>query len=279
MEDVARFAGVNKATVSRALKGDPRISSATRDKVWNAAKVLGYRLDRTASVLSGGRTGLAAVVLENLKPWFSPLFFCGLNRVLGKAGMEILLKLPGFNNDVLEASLISRRVDCILLAGNGEGIAPARFLLSKIPVVTAGFSIAETPSVLVSEQETLSRLRSVSSGRPLCLVSGTSPLFPFLSRSIANSETAREECFWIMDDWAPEDVGCRVRFGCVCALPEEPVRSGFFRLEWPAFEMGVAVGRLLIKTLSGKDVFPTHLLPVPLLRDTMGEKLLFEKMN
>ncbi len=279
MEDVARFAGVNKATVSRALKGDPRISSATRDKVWNAAKVLGYRLDRTASVLSGGRTGLAAVVLENLKPWFSPLFFSGLNRVLGNGGMEILLKLPGFNNDVLEASLISRRVDCILLAGSGEEMEPDRFLLSKIPVVTAGFSIAQTPSVLVSEQETLSRLRSVASGRQLCLVSGPSPLFPFLSRSIANSEAAREECFWIMDDCTPEDVGCGVRFGCICTPPEEPVRAGFFRLEWPAFEMGVAVGRLLMKTLSGKDVFPTRLLPVPLVRDTMGEKLLFEKMN
>ena len=279
MEDVARFAGVNKATVSRALKGDPRISSVTSEKVWNAAKTLGYRIDRTASGLSGGKTGLAAVVLESLRPWFSPLFFSGLNRVLGNAGMDILLKMPGFSDDALEASLVSRRVDCILLAGSGEGMAPSRFLLPQIPVVTAGFSNAETPSVFVSEQETLSRLRSVSSGRPLRFVSGTSPLFPFLSRSITDSEAAPEEYFWIMDGCVPEDVGRTVRFGCVCTLPEEPVRTGFFRIEWPAFEMGVAVGRLLMKASSGKDVFPTRLMPVPLVRDPAGEKILFGKMN
>ncbi|MBP9028047.1 MAG: LacI family DNA-binding transcriptional regulator, partial [Aminivibrio sp.] len=45
MEDVARLAGVNKATVSRALRGDSRISQTTREKVWKTAKELGYRLD------------------------------------------------------------------------------------------------------------------------------------------------------------------------------------------------------------------------------------------
>lgn len=279
MEDVARFAGVNKATVSRALKGDPRISSFTSEKVWNAAKTLGYRIDRTASGLSGGKTGLAAVVLESIRPWFSPLFFSGLNRVLGNAGMDILLKMPGFNEDALEASLVSRRVDCILLAGSGERILPSRFLLAQIPCVTAGFSIPETPSVLVSEQETFSRLRAISSGRPLRFVSGTSPLFPFLSRCTANFDTNPEDLFWIMDDCVPEDLEYPVRFGCVCSFPEEPLRTGFFRLEWPAFEIGVAVGRLLLKALSGKQTFPTCLLPVPLVRDLVGDKILFGKMN
>ena len=48
MDDVARLAGVNKATVSRALKGDHRISPATREKVWKSAKVLGYHPDAVA---------------------------------------------------------------------------------------------------------------------------------------------------------------------------------------------------------------------------------------
>ncbi len=52
MSDVARAAQVNKATVSRVLRGDPRISSATSEKVWAAIKDLGYRPDAIARGLS-----------------------------------------------------------------------------------------------------------------------------------------------------------------------------------------------------------------------------------
>ncbi len=277
MEDVARAAGVNKATVSRALKGDSRISSATREKVWNAAKELGYRLDLTASGLSGGRTGLVAIVLEKLKPWFNPLFFSGVNRVLAKAGMDFLLKMPGFNWDALSGSLTSRRVDCILFAGSGEGkiVSPAQFL--QIPAVTVGFRIEGLPAVLVSEKETISRLRFIASGRPLRLASGLSPLFPFLSESIADTDADTEDVFGVFDDCAPETE--TIHSGCLCVLPGDPGREGFFSLEWPAFEMGVTVGRLLLKVIAGKETYPTCCMPVPLLRDPSGEKLLFEKMN
>lgn len=58
MEDVAKLANVNKATVSRALKGDSRISASTRERVWKAAKALGYQPDAVARGLSSNRTGL-----------------------------------------------------------------------------------------------------------------------------------------------------------------------------------------------------------------------------
>jgi DNA-binding LacI/PurR family transcriptional regulator len=43
MQDVANIAGVSCATVSRALKGDPRISARTKQKVLLAVKQLGYK--------------------------------------------------------------------------------------------------------------------------------------------------------------------------------------------------------------------------------------------
>jgi LacI family transcriptional regulator len=276
MEDVARIAGVNKATVSRSLKGDSRISPATRERVWAAAKEVGYRLDLAASSLSGGRTGLAAVVFESLRPCFSQLFFSGLNRVLAKSGMDILLKMPDFNADALMDMLSARHVDCMLLAGNGKE-PPSLSAPFPFPVVTAGFDLPGVPAVVVSERETLSRLETVSGGRPLRLASGPSPLFTFLSRSIPNVCADEEDTFVILDDMEPNALS--VDCDCIAALPEDPVCSELFRLEWPAFEMGSAAGRLLLKALAKKGSLPREVQTVPLLREPSGEKLLFEKIN
>ena len=50
MSEVAKLAGVSEVTVARALKGKGRIAPATKAHVIKAAQVLGYRLQRTASV-------------------------------------------------------------------------------------------------------------------------------------------------------------------------------------------------------------------------------------
>jgi len=42
MEDVAKAVGVSAATVSRALRGDGRISVARRSAVEAAARAMGY---------------------------------------------------------------------------------------------------------------------------------------------------------------------------------------------------------------------------------------------
>ncbi|MGB4096800.1 MAG: LacI family DNA-binding transcriptional regulator, partial [Acetomicrobium sp.] len=43
MVDVAKEAGVDKATVSRVLRGDPRISLKTRERVWEVIRRLDYK--------------------------------------------------------------------------------------------------------------------------------------------------------------------------------------------------------------------------------------------
>ncbi|MFO1451777.1 MAG: LacI family DNA-binding transcriptional regulator [Opitutaceae bacterium] len=51
MEKVARAAGVATSTVSRALRDDPRISAATRNRVQSCVKELGYRPNPLVSAL------------------------------------------------------------------------------------------------------------------------------------------------------------------------------------------------------------------------------------
>lgn len=55
--DVARAAGVHKATAARAIQHDPRISAATRQKVEEAATKLGYKVNYLlAAWMSSRRT-------------------------------------------------------------------------------------------------------------------------------------------------------------------------------------------------------------------------------
>jgi len=270
MEDVARSAGVNKATVSRALRGDPRISAATREKVWKTAKELGYRLDLAASGLSRGKTGIAAIVIGELNPWFSKLFFSGLNRVLIRSGLDILLKLPGIPFGEIFAGLEARRVDCILCAGGTK----EKFLpvLEKItsPVVTAGFSISGIPAVFVSPEKTVERLEEISGGRPLRYYSGNSPCFPFLSDLIPGGEVPEGNEFPVLDGilWN----GLPPERGCVCTLPDGRVPETLYSMEWPAFELGIAAGRVLIRTLHGNDAGPETTWLVPGMRRPGGER-------
>jgi len=66
--DVARAAGVSRAAVSRAFTPDASVSEKTRQKVYQAAKDLGYRVNYLARSLTNKRSdfvGLVAAGLDN----------------------------------------------------------------------------------------------------------------------------------------------------------------------------------------------------------------------
>ena len=64
IHDIAKLTGFNASTVSRALRHDPRISSATVETVARAAKKLGYVINLTARNLAAGKTGLVALIMD-----------------------------------------------------------------------------------------------------------------------------------------------------------------------------------------------------------------------
>ncbi len=61
--DIAELVGVSQPTVSKALRGDRSIKQETRERIWEAARSIGYRVNRNASRLRTQRTNAIALVV------------------------------------------------------------------------------------------------------------------------------------------------------------------------------------------------------------------------
>ena len=62
IHDLAKIAGVNPSTVSRALRGDPRVRQSTRDRMTELAAQYGYVPNLNARNLADGRTRMIALL-------------------------------------------------------------------------------------------------------------------------------------------------------------------------------------------------------------------------
>ncbi|MGO2658565.1 LacI family DNA-binding transcriptional regulator [Mycetocola reblochoni] len=82
IRDVARLAGVSKATASRALSGSGAVSPGTSERVVAAAAEIGYVRSPNAASLVTGRTMSIGVLTPHHDRWFSGAVIEGAERVL-----------------------------------------------------------------------------------------------------------------------------------------------------------------------------------------------------
>lgn len=148
MHNVAEHAGVDKATVSRVLKGDSRISEKTRVKVIESVRALNYRPDLSARHLSTNRSGFIGIVFEQLTaPWVAN-FIAGIDRSMSNYKYDILIKCT--DGDVRRATceyakLSDRSIEGLILGDSNN--VPDNI---KIPTLTLGFK-KEGAIALLSE--------------------------------------------------------------------------------------------------------------------------------
>jgi DNA-binding LacI/PurR family transcriptional regulator len=101
IKDVAVAAGVTAGTVSRALRGDPRVIETTRRRILDAADRLGYRPNLQARALQTGRTGAIGLSCPSgpwilAHPYFAPLH-AGLTAAAAEEGVRVILYTPAGN--------------------------------------------------------------------------------------------------------------------------------------------------------------------------------------
>ena len=108
LEDVAKVAGVSRATVSRVINGIRNVDPQLHEIVWHAVGQTGYVPNRLARSLVTRRTGTIALVVSDSESHdddpFMGRFFAdpyfgrivgGLMSVLRQAGVQLALQIVG----------------------------------------------------------------------------------------------------------------------------------------------------------------------------------------
>ncbi|WP_331769294.1 LacI family transcriptional regulator (plasmid) [Embleya sp. NBC_00888] len=148
-EEVARLAGVSRATVSRVLSGTAKVSESSRRRVEAAAASLGYEPDVAAQSLSGARSktialGFFANDVWALSQLTRPQYHFHLDVLrhveasAGKAGYDLLLpsRPADTASDSYVRSLRSRRVaGTIMVACPPDDVRIQALIESGLPTV------------------------------------------------------------------------------------------------------------------------------------------------
>ena len=137
--DIAKLAGVNPSTVSRALTTPGRISAKTEAKIRAAAEELNYRVNPFARALPTGRTKLIAFTIADIT---NPVFFDlvrGAEQVAGEAGYTLVVA-ESQESSTKEASTLARilpMVDGVVMGTTRLEDAEIAKVNSEKPVVLA----------------------------------------------------------------------------------------------------------------------------------------------
>lgn len=141
LADVAKFAGVSTATVSRCLNAPEQVQKKTRDKVLAAVAELGYSPNFSAQSLAAKRTNTIGAIIPTMD---NSIFARGLQAVqeeLGRVGATLLVASSSYRQD-LEAdqirALVARGADGLLLIGHDRDPQVYAFLDKRqVPVLVS----------------------------------------------------------------------------------------------------------------------------------------------
>lgn len=135
--DIARVAGVNPSTVSRALSKPGRLNAKTEARIHAAAKELNYRLNPMARALPTGRTNTLALMLADIT---NPMFFevvRGAEQAASARGYTLILSesQESGEREAEAAERVAPSVDGLVLVTTRLGDEQIRDLADRKPLV------------------------------------------------------------------------------------------------------------------------------------------------
>lgn len=129
IREVARRSGVSMATVSRALNGRPDVSDATRSRIEEIARELGYSPNQQARALVRRRSDMVGLIwetgyveTEGRQPFLQDLLV-GLKMALVDTGYHLMLLSPRTKENGVNAfvqAAMQHGLDGVVLMGVNE---------------------------------------------------------------------------------------------------------------------------------------------------------------
>jgi LacI family transcriptional regulator len=126
INDIARLAGVSKATVSRVINQKPDVDPETRMKILRIMDEQGFVPSITAAGLAGGRTRLIGVLVPSLTWPLIPQIMRGIGEVIERSTYELVLYSISHEQDrsaVIDRILAAKLTEGLLAVYPGQATA------------------------------------------------------------------------------------------------------------------------------------------------------------
>ncbi|WP_308814035.1 LacI family DNA-binding transcriptional regulator [Sphingomonas sp. GV3] len=128
LKDIARLAGVNAGTVSRALAGSSLVNEQTRQRIIDIAAEHGFRPNLMARRLRTQRTGVIGIAVplghERRQHLSDPFFMALLGHLadgITERGYDVMLsRVEPDSDDWLDDIVLSGMLDGVLLIGQSD---------------------------------------------------------------------------------------------------------------------------------------------------------------
>ncbi|WP_164215922.1 LacI family DNA-binding transcriptional regulator [Virgibacillus sp. YIM 98842] len=140
LQDVAKHAGVSRATASLIVRNSPKVADSTREKVLQSMEELGYVYDRVAANLRSQSSMTIGTIITDVGNTFFAQLLLGVHQELEKHGYTVLL---GTTYDSLKdqnrliSTMLENRVGGLLLCPVSESSSETvdRIKQLNIPIV------------------------------------------------------------------------------------------------------------------------------------------------
>jgi DNA-binding LacI/PurR family transcriptional regulator len=158
ISDVAQVAGVSYQTVSRVLNNAPDVSAATRERIQQVIKDLGYRRSRTATALSTSRS-TAIGILTDGSPRFGPVgTLMALEKVARESGYftTVVTAEQPYEDSIPKALDVLDEIDVdgiIVIAPLLPMAEAVRSAGIPIPVEMIAAGVSSTPSLFTYSED------------------------------------------------------------------------------------------------------------------------------